>query len=427
MKANILSVFILSVVLFGTTSAFAQVLYSNGATMKVTNGGILHVNGSAEVNGAAATLDNQGTITTANSVVNGDFTINNNSTVSGSGKYYVQGDWTNNATFKTDSSYVNLSGGNQLITGSVMTTFWDLEISGTGIKTQTLDAEVSNSLELNNLELATDANTMYVTTTDANAVTNDNTFGSEGFVSSLGNGALSRVTDTRSKYFFPTGSSVGTVRYRPVYLTPTAANFSRYEVRLANNDGSADGYPTTQLIADLPTATANKLFYHRIRKDSTSQDAAIEVWYDAATDGNFTSLGQWNTPQSDNWNEIASAGNQKGSKYNSMIVPDWTDWTEDPYVLIEAEGIKVPNVFTPNGDGENDFLVIPGGGIMEYELVIYNRWGQSVFTTTAREISWDGRTTAGVECSEGTYYYTLTAISNSGNDYSQTGYVTLFR
>ncbi|MBI4929393.1 MAG: PKD domain-containing protein [Bacteroidetes bacterium] len=68
----------------------------------------------------------------------------------------------------------------------------------------------------------------------------------------------------------------------------------------------------------------------------------------------------------------------------------------------------IPNVFTPNGDGYNDIFYIPGvcpGD--KYSLQIYDRWGVLLFTTTLRNNGWDGRTNAGIQAKDGTYYYVV--------------------
>lgn len=50
-----------------------------------------------------------------------------------------------------------------------------------------------------------------------------------------------------------------------------------------------------------------------------------------------------------------------------------------------------PNVFTPNGDHKNDFFkILNPGGITEYHLLIFNRWGEKVFETTELNKGWDG-------------------------------------
>ncbi|MCH8318430.1 MAG: gliding motility-associated C-terminal domain-containing protein, partial [Bacteroidetes bacterium] len=55
----------------------------------------------------------------------------------------------------------------------------------------------------------------------------------------------------------------------------------------------------------------------------------------------------------------------------------------------------IPSAFSPNGDGENDVFRVIGSGIKNISLVIYNRWGETVFETEdkeeATEIGWDGR------------------------------------
>jgi gliding motility-associated-like protein len=63
----------------------------------------------------------------------------------------------------------------------------------------------------------------------------------------------------------------------------------------------------------------------------------------------------------------------------------------------------------------------------EFTIEIFNRWGTKLWETTAPEIRWDGRTTAGVTVPDGTYFFILKAVSISGKDYSTTGYVSLIR
>ncbi|HTL83462.1 MAG TPA: gliding motility-associated C-terminal domain-containing protein, partial [Bacteroidia bacterium] len=93
-------------------------------------------------------------------------------------------------------------------------------------------------------------------------------------------------------------------------------------------------------------------------------------------------------------------------------------------IVTVLEGILIPNVFSPNGDGTNDEFFIPNSGLKEYKIEIYDRWGVKVFESEAPEIHWDGRSTAGLPCTDGTYYYVLHAVSNT-HDYSTTGFLTL--
>jgi gliding motility-associated-like protein len=69
--------------------------------------------------------------------------------------------------------------------------------------------------------------------------------------------------------------------------------------------------------------------------------------------------------------------------------------------------VNLPNVFTPNDDGINDEFMVQLCDSTQTELTIYNRWGNKVFETTDVNISWNGRTTSGELCSEGSYYYVV--------------------
>ena len=66
----------------------------------------------------------------------------------------------------------------------------------------------------------------------------------------------------------------------------------------------------------------------------------------------------------------------------------------------------IPNVFTPNQDGINETFKIQACGVYDYEIEIYNRYGQSVFRSNNLNINWDGRVD-GRTANSGIYYYTI--------------------
>lgn len=73
----------------------------------------------------------------------------------------------------------------------------------------------------------------------------------------------------------------------------------------------------------------------------------------------------------------------------------------------EATSLFIPDAFSPNGDGINDFLEVKGEGTLPLELSIFSPWGTLLFHTTTLQPSWDGKfQNAGVPA--GVYIYLLT-------------------
>lgn len=94
-----------------------------------------------------------------------------------------------------------------------------------------------------------------------------------------------------------------------------------------------------------------------------------------------------------------------------------------------ADSVKVPNVFTPNADGTNDLfkpIVNFENDVKSYSMSIYDRYGVKIFETIKLKQYWDGRTTSGMPCTEGTYFYVL-QITFKSDEQKLTGFVQLFR
>jgi gliding motility-associated-like protein len=91
-----------------------------------------------------------------------------------------------------------------------------------------------------------------------------------------------------------------------------------------------------------------------------------------------------------------------------------------------GDGIYIPNVFTPNGDGVNDVFLVYGNTIETMRLVIYNQWGQELFITTDRQKGWDG-VYKGNQSPAGRYSYALEVKVQSGNKITKAGSFNLIR
>lgn len=93
------------------------------------------------------------------------------------------------------------------------------------------------------------------------------------------------------------------------------------------------------------------------------------------------------------------------------------DTTVKDSITVKVAKLKIPNIFTPNGDGSNDYFVVQVEGdasldineiYLKTELVIVNRWGRKVFSESPyiskdKESGWDGKGVA-----DGVYFYVLT-------------------
>ena len=595
---NLLGVLAFSLVSSSINSAVAQVIfYNNGGQVYTAPSSILQINGGLQNDGGTALLEYNGTMTIANSGTPGSIFLTNSSVTQGNGTYLLEQDWVNDAVFIAGNSKVELYGSTatQFITSSnnTSTSFNDLKLSGTGtgsarIKRMALDATVSNNLVLDDRELATDDNIMFVTNTAVTAVTNNSTPGNEGFVSSIGNGSLSWQLLKNTTYLYPTGSSLISSRYRPVELTPD--NPATFTVRMANNDATLDGFNRT--LTDSSVCFTNPNYYHWIKRTAGAAFADVTLSFDPATDGSWYGMANW---YPDKWRDVSNTVTATIGTLSAVKRPFWQTFLgspNDPFILAEVrpatpvvtgdqvfcsnnpvttytasgnpndtyswtivgggtitsdptqqtitvnwnnntsgsisvvensitnacpsalstplditptalpivgfntissgplsqlvsfidtsegaidwywdfgnghtstqqnpgqnfkdpgtysimlvventegcqdtaygeikitEGVLVPNVFSPNGDGVNDQFYIPNAGLTEFNFQVFNRWGTMIWETNTPEIRWDGRTTAGVIIANGTYYYVLKALSDT-NDYSQTGFITVFK
>jgi gliding motility-associated-like protein len=116
-----------------------------------------------------------------------------------------------------------------------------------------------------------------------------------------------------------------------------------------------------------------------------------------------------------------------------MITATFTNglcYTKDQLVLtiIECKEsfLWIPNSFTPDGDRTNDVFGAYGVNIKDFELTIWNRWGQLLFVSKDLNIRWDGRYKDEV-CQNDVYAYKLSYRDVKNKQYTKFGRVTLFK
>lgn len=90
--------------------------------------------------------------------------------------------------------------------------------------------------------------------------------------------------------------------------------------------------------------------------------------------------------------------------------------------------VYIPTAFSPNNDGINDRFRIYGEDIFECEIMIFNRWGQLLYTSYDMENGWDGTIrTNNNSVVGGTYVYSISLKDKLGNKFDYDGTVTLLK
>lgn len=94
--------------------------------------------------------------------------------------------------------------------------------------------------------------------------------------------------------------------------------------------------------------------------------------------------------------------------------------------ILPADPIFIPQIFSPNGDGNNDVFRVRGVGIVQVNCEIYNRYGERVYQFKSPEGFWNGDS-AGKPAPSGNYVYYVEIILNDGSQQKISGELTLIR
>lgn len=95
---------------------------------------------------------------------------------------------------------------------------------------------------------------------------------------------------------------------------------------------------------------------------------------------------------------------QPGDYYVAISVDNCVQRFESK--ILACEEFIIPNIFTPNGDGVNDYFKVLYFGSKAFECQIYNRWGILLFESNTVHFEWDG-TVNGKSVSDGVYMYLI--------------------
>ncbi len=141
-----------------------------------------------------------------------------------------------------------------------------------------------------------------------------------------------------------------------------------------------------------------------------------------ASNGNASWL--WNTGQ-----KTAAIMISEPGLYIATVTIDGCTATDSILVKNDCY-LNVSNVFTPNGDGINDYFCprqFLSSGLTQFKMDIYNRWGELIFEATAIDgRGWDGRFND-VDQPEGVYIYMIDGTFKDGRHEHHQGNLTLLR
>lgn len=392
---------LLFVLLCGAFKAEAQIV-NTGQQIFIDNQGLFYVETTYDHSGGSI-LDN------------GVFQINGNLTNT---------DAASGVFAPLSTGIVNLSGNTQVIGGTSKTSFPNLVLEGTGSATLGFNADVFGSLNLKSKEFKADKYSLTITNTSATAVSR-----LTGYVSTDNKGKLIRAMNTSSGYLFPVGSSVGTLIYRPLEITPANTTANSFAVTFYNSDPTNQGFNRNSKRSQIQSVF-DKYFYV-LNQETGNSNASFKFYQNSASEGDYKQTVRYGNSQL--W-ELAPPSTlldgNFGDQLNRTLTANSTSVTQNvPFSFAIASNLTDQFTFyngiSPNGDGKNEKWIVDGlDEFKDNELTIYNRWGDEIFKSKGYSSAnaWDGG-----NLNQGTYFYVLKVNDVNGAAKVYKGYITLIK
>jgi gliding motility-associated-like protein len=221
-----------------------------------------------------------------------------------------------------------------------------------------------------------------------------------------------------------------------IALSPTlsAEALGRYVYVVTNNVNGCSETGEFELVAGALHAgfTANTLSgYAPLNVNFTNNSSSSNTLTGTANITSVWSFGN-GVAQTTTLNAGTSALYNTPGTYTVLLTATKGACIDTAYKVITVDipsKIEIPNVFTPNGDGNNDVFFLRSSNLTEVSAIIFDRWGNKVYelTSTTGNIAWDGKNQEGKECAAGTFFYIIKAKGKDDSSYEKKGNVSLYR
>jgi|GEM_PF-2941733 len=384
----------------------AQV-YVNNALLTIEENAFAFVGGDLDFDGAV-NINNQGVL-----ALTGD--ISNNSVSDGH-------------VFDSSAGKVCFWGGEQSVKGVGSVFFSSVEFTGHTRKELLVDVFVNKRLNLNGCELAVISSKAGLNSADTSALAFEEGVGY--ITTERGDSWFFRAMNAGNTYVYPFGRyAFGSwLDYKPMIFTPDT--YGKVYGQLQSHDPGYDGYSTANLSQKV--GSVNREYYYRISAvDTGVLSTSVGCLFDSIRYKGFDIITNWDSAMA-KWVNLQSgtplSSNMSGFKSvnaRSLRIDPHSNMVIGLGVLAARKtfDMSLPNAFTPNGDGENDYLVFPDlYKYPENKLLVFNRNGNNVYEKVGYDNRWDGSNLA-----EGTYFYILSVKDNDGQWHDLKNFLMIVR
>jgi gliding motility-associated-like protein len=230
------------------------------------------------------------------------------------------------------------------------------------------------------------------------------------------------ICEGDDKVTFDAGNIGNTITWNSGQTTSTINTDQAGEYIVTVSDGGCPAYDTVLLsVVDLPVSELNQLLGVA---PYCFNELETAILLEAGARNDYEYL--WGTGETTSAISVDAAGTY------TVEISAGTCSITDRIKLSDycPSTLYVPNTFTPDGDGINDSFNAIGSYISDYQMFIYNRWGQLIYKTESMTDDWDG-TFMGQGVQVDTYVYKIYYKTNHPDGYpvneQKVGIVNLLR
>lgn len=218
-------------------------------------------------------------------------------------------------------------------------------------------------------------------------------------------------------YFWFGGPGIDNVNAQNPNIIATG-NYTYY-VQVTDSNGCSD-------TASVP------VYIHPVPSIDAGNDQLFDIGEGPLLNGTIPWNGEyfWTPPEGLSCTDCLNpeATPESPTTYYLHFIDEFGCETIDSVFVMVTPSVFIPNSFSPNGDGINEVFYPYVRNLQEMELMIFNRWGEIIFTSNEFDKGWDG-THKNIKCKTDVYVWKLKYISlhEPGVTREKRGHVTLLR